>query len=819
VPSLSLFASPCIKKGNTMRIKSLFLLLFALLLCALVSPSRAEVYQWSVPVESVMSDETKDHPRAFLYIPPSCKRVRAVIVGQHNLLEETVLRNPIIRQALADNDMAAVWVTPSLAGVFHYEQGAGEHFNGMMKALAQESGYSELEWAPIIPIGHSAMAGYPYQFATWNPGRTLVAISIKGQWPDSHNPGDPPFDDARLNGVPLLYINGEYEDANGRAAKAASFRARYPQSPLTMVADVGAGHFDFHDRIATYMALYLRKVAQYRLPATLPLSGPVTLTAIDPIKTGWLYDRWRRDQEPKAPPAPLDQYTGPKNEAFWAFDSELAQSTNDYTQRYQNKKPELLGYIQNGAVVPQNPKAHEQVQLKVAPQEDGKTFKISGTFIATVPEGRPPGWTGLPVGSPISHAEDGGPIVIEVTTGPLHKVSDDTFVIRFNRIDFNPRRGGDVWFQATQDGGTEYKRAVQQAEMRIPVRNTAGADQSISFPALANQNEGVKTLKLSATSNANVPVSCYVESGPAEVEGDTLTFTPIPARSKFPVKVTVVAYQWGRSIEPRLKSAETVKQTFFITKPGATVNAAQQVADAKARVQLWEQVAAGAQALAPQAAPTANTPLVTQGVLVSDSFDSNTPMTDRIPDVTNLTGGKWGQNGKNGVNATWDKQARIGASMGDGIALVQYSGAAKLNLSVTFNLARMTGDQGAGPAVRGAGLGFFSAVSNTAVQGSDAFTGLAVDRTGSVRLIVDGSGTSTLAMANNFNPDVDHTLSYIVDTKAGTISEVRLDGNAVALNVPANTFTAARLAYAGFYSSGTKGDDETAFDNFSVTAN
>jgi hypothetical protein len=55
-----------------------------------------------------------------------------------------------------------------------------------------------------------------------------------------------------------------------------------------------------------------------------------------------------------------------------------------------------------------------------------------------------------------------------------------------------------------------------------------------------------------------------VREGPAEVDGDTLKFTAIPPKAKFPVKVTVVAWQHGRSSEPKLKTAEPVAREFLI---------------------------------------------------------------------------------------------------------------------------------------------------------------------------------------------------------------------------------------------------------------
>jgi hypothetical protein len=45
-----------------------------------------------------------------------------------------------------------------------------------------------------------------------------------------------------------------------------------------------------------------------------------------------------------------------------------------------------------------------------------------------------------------------------------------------------------------------------------------------------------------------------------------LKLTAIPPRAKFPVKVTVVAWQYGRSVEPLLKTAEPVTREFYITK-------------------------------------------------------------------------------------------------------------------------------------------------------------------------------------------------------------------------------------------------------------
>jgi hypothetical protein len=543
------------------RFRRLLIFLFAT--CLLGRCLSAVEWQWSVPVESVVNEETNDHPRAFLYIPPNVERVRAVIVGQHNMLEEGILEHPALRRALAETGMAAVWVSPAFDGTFQADHDAGGHFEKMMAALAAESGYAELASAPVVPIGHSAMAGYPYHFAAWNPQRCAAAISIKGAVPDV----------AGMDGVPLLYINGEYEDAQGRAGKAAAFRAKQKNSPLTMWVDAGGGHFDFHDRIVEAIGFYLRKVAQYRLPKDAPLAGSVALREIDATKTGWVYDRWRRNEKPKAAPAPVGSYAGDLAQTFWAFDEETAKKVEAYNADALGKKVPVIGYVQNGEVVAQNPKLHAQVPLKFLPVDDGLTFKLTAKFIDTVPEGRPVTWTGLPKDSPVGHPAGGGPIRIERIAGPVVQLAPDTFAIRFYRMGMNnAKRSNDLWFMATQLGDDEYRRAVQQAQMQFPLRNTVGAAQTITFPEIPDQSVGAKPLQLHAISSAKVPVYYYVREGPAEVTDEgTLTFTPLPPRAKFPVRVTVVAWQWGRSIEPKLQTAEPVERMFLLTKLPAGV--------------------------------------------------------------------------------------------------------------------------------------------------------------------------------------------------------------------------------------------------------
>jgi hypothetical protein len=115
-------------------------------------------------------------------------------------------------------------------------------------------------------------------------------------------------------------------------------------------------------------------------------------------------------------------------------------------------------------------------------------------------------------------------------------------------------------------GDQHYRRAVQPMTVRFPMRLTAGKPQALTFPKLEDQPAIVKSVELRATTDSGLPVDYYVVSGPAEVDGNGLRIVELPVKTRFPLRVTVVAYQWGRTVAPLYRSATPVEQTFSIVK-------------------------------------------------------------------------------------------------------------------------------------------------------------------------------------------------------------------------------------------------------------
>jgi hypothetical protein len=533
---------------------------FIAFMLVLSNTTRAAEWQWSVP---------DGESRAYLWIPPDCRRVRAVVVANHNMIEQGILEHSTMRTTLVELGIAEVWVVPYLDIPFDFNKGAGEHFERIISALAEESGYSELKFAPVIPLGHSACATFPWNFAAWNPGRTLAVLSVHGDAPqtDKTGYGRPNVDwgERNIDGVPGLMVMGEYEWGEERLTPAFKFMEKHPDAPIAFLGDAGHGHFDYSDELVSFLSMFIRKAAAARLPVDAVLDKPVALKPVQP-NDGWRIDRWRKDQSPTAPAAPYAKYEGDPKHAFWCFDEEMAKTTEAYYATVRGKKPQLVSVTSDDQPVEKG--CGEPVNPRFIPAEDGVTFRLKTAFLDAVLENNSKAtfWTGLPAGSPLGHATGGGPIKLSRTVGPFVQTAPDTFAYSPGRAEYTAnRRNQDMWLVASHPGDQQFKSAVQQAMVHA-APNKDGKPQQITFLQIANQKSEIKSLKLNATSDAGLPVSYYVREGPAEMEGDTLHFTSIPARIKYPVKVTVVAWQFGRATDPKIQTAQPVTLEFLIQR-------------------------------------------------------------------------------------------------------------------------------------------------------------------------------------------------------------------------------------------------------------
>jgi hypothetical protein len=508
----------------------------------------AAEWQWSVKLDGFISPETTSAPEAFLWIPNDCNKVRGIVVGQHNMCEETIFENPIFRKNLQESGLALIWITPGISYQWDVKTGCQDIFDKMLVDLANKSGYEEIKDAPIIPIGHSAMATFPWNFAAWNPNRTLAIISYKGDAPRTNltGYGGENLEWGRtqnIDGIPGLMIEGEYEWWEARVNPALAFRMMYPESCVSFLCDVRHGHFDVSDKVVEYISLFIKKAVQYRLQ-----KEGSSLKKIN-TQSGWLAQRWSKiGKRPKT--ASYIDYKGNKHDAFWYFDKEMAEATEQYYAISKGEKMQYISYKQDGEILSFNKTGHVQYNLPFKPEKDGITFHLSAVHTDSLHLRQ-------------SDNNSGNSIIIDRINGPVSKINDTTFQVRFYRMGFeNRKRTNEITLVAHSKGNNEYKSAVQEISVKISYPLQEGKRQYILFGGLPDISPNSNPIILNAVSDCDLPVHYYIKEGPAKIDGNILTIGQIPSRAKFPLKVTVVAWQYG--LQGKIQTAEAVERSFYI---------------------------------------------------------------------------------------------------------------------------------------------------------------------------------------------------------------------------------------------------------------
>lgn len=137
------------------------------------------------------------------------------------------------------------------------------------------------------------------------PDRTLACISVSGQWPYVRDKwlNLDIWGERNIDYIPCLETMGEYESAHTWSNEGLKERKEHPLLPLSMLACPAEGHFAYSPGKAEYIALYIKKALQYG--------------HVDPTKTGWLAERWKKNQPPTCMPAPVAEYKGNPDDAFW----------------------------------------------------------------------------------------------------------------------------------------------------------------------------------------------------------------------------------------------------------------------------------------------------------------------------------------------------------------------------------------------------------------------------------------------------------------------------------------------------------------------
>jgi len=523
---------------------------FVLFACSSLS---AAVFQYTAPVTG-----DKGQSAAFLWIPPQAEQVRGVVIGGMTLMEREFAKDDRIRQACADEQLAIIFLKCGLGAV---------DVQKALDDLAAISGYRELSVAPLFFVGHSAGGPQAKACAIRMAGRCFGLVQYRG--------GAPGGEQAVPAGVPTLMMLGQFDefgrtmrDESGRETWEGGrdalimFRAADERNLGSLVVEPGAGHFAWSERNAAYLAMFIRKAARARIPDwPSDAKEPIRCREID-VKAGWLSDL-RINKADAVEPAAYESYRGDKIRAAWHFDQEVAKATVTYHAGMAGRKDQFIRWM-DPTWVDAGARSFF-TQLKWV--GDGQAFEAHPVYADKYPTtqrgGAGPRWADA--GQPVGHSS--APILVKQVSGGVVSVGPNTLRMKFDNL-APASEPGRVTFMAYSAGDGEYRYTEQVGMMPRGFSGLkAGREQTITFPPIGKLKPDSEPVPLRATSDAGLAVEYYVAFGPASIVDGKLRIEQIPVRAVFPITVRVVAWQFGRGVEPMVKTATPVEQTILIEKP------------------------------------------------------------------------------------------------------------------------------------------------------------------------------------------------------------------------------------------------------------
>ena len=426
-------------------------ILFILILLGVFKLTASD-FQWSAHAKGIVSTENGAAPEGFLWIFPETDNVKALMFAFQNMSEETLFKMKSFRKRMASDGVALLWIAPGFGQEWDVNQGIQEPFDNLIKTLADKSGHPELATVPLIPFGHSAQATMPWNFAAWNPNRTLCIISYHGDAPRTNLCGygrsNVEWGRTRnIDGIPGLMVEGEYEWLESRINPALAFRMMYPESCISFLGDAGRGHFDLSERTASYIARFIEKSLEQRL-----VDGK--LVKINPY-AGWLAARWHPGETERPAAAPAEKYTGCPHEAFWYFDEEMAKATEARYAETEGKEPSWIGFVNpDGSLMKYNSKGHCKTVTKIKPDAND-TFSLTAVFTDSTR-------------TVIDEGRDNSIIEIKYVSGPAISLGNNQFRIDRNHPTWrNPRRRASITLCAEAPSDKRFKGTVQEIEVLI----------------------------------------------------------------------------------------------------------------------------------------------------------------------------------------------------------------------------------------------------------------------------------------------------------------------------------------------------------------
>ncbi|MEI6751872.1 MAG: hypothetical protein WCK78_01770 [Paludibacter sp.] len=508
-------------------------------------------------------DSSKTNATLYLWVPEQCKKLRGLVIMCGNVPEHLLVGHAAIRKACASNDLGIIWSTPGFMNLrksvkngkalnmaLEYKTTV-DFLQQLLNELAEKSGYAEVATVPWLPMGESGNMLMVDALMEQSPDRCIAGIFIKNNHIQPHDRTVPTlvaFGTAQEWGQDKSDIRTNWCNVKEEYDKILNERKQNPNWPLSYIIDGSSGHFDCSEKLTLYFAKYIHLIAKARLSD----DGSVKLKSLDMTK-GYLADMPVPGHENQSVIACADAKT--KAQSYpWFLDKASVLEAQSFAAINWKASTQIPAFLTDSGKVA--PFILGGIS-KLTPSDmgdDGITFSVKPVLLEKIP-------ANFAIGAGEKLAKTGETPSLEWLCGQYKPVGNNKFRIALDR----------TWlynsnYLGVRIGGNDSVRTIFQPCALTLSRNNTGKPQKITFEKIQDAVIGTKSIQLVATSDSGLPVDFYVVVGPAVVENGNLIFTPIPPKAKFPITVTVAAWQWGRAKEPKVKMAEIVRQTFSIVQ-------------------------------------------------------------------------------------------------------------------------------------------------------------------------------------------------------------------------------------------------------------
>ena len=509
---------------------------------------------------------TKTTATGYLWIPENCRHLRGLLILCANVPEHRLVGHPALRQVCAANDLGIFWGVPSFYNfqVKHQDGVVTAFLQQLLDGLARTSGYEEVATVPWLPMGESGHLLMVDALLEAAPQRCLAGIYIKNNHLPPHNRQTPvlvAFGTAQEWSQDKVDIRTNWNNVGPAYNTILNQREANPQWPMSYIIDGHSGHFDCSERLTKYFAHYISLVCQTRL-------APDANSDLKPVslERGFLADLPVPGHE-NQPVTRFAKTPAGKRGLPWYFDRASAREAQAIARInwqaqtqlpvFADERGNTFPHYFNGITwIPVNRKPEHWTNSLPTPtlqtEPDGITFTLKGALLDKLP----PNFVGA--GEPLARTP--ATPNIEWLCGGVEPVGNGKFRMALDRTWPAP-----LYVAVRQSGNDRIRSIVQPAQLSRDA-HSEGQPQQITFAKIPDVKAGTKSVPLAATSDSGLPVRFFVVAGPAIVKENRLVFTKIPPRTRFPVAVTVGAWQWGRGTESKVKTAETVRQTFYILR-------------------------------------------------------------------------------------------------------------------------------------------------------------------------------------------------------------------------------------------------------------